>query len=194
ACGGSGPPANDDCEDAIALNVGVTPFSTVLASGVTAACDKFASPNINNDIWYVYTADGEGLCTIATCNDASFDTKIAIFEGSCSGPLVGCDDDTTGCANFTSSATFSATCGTVYYVSVGAYGAGVTGTGNLTVTQEGKCSNNCPSDLNGDGVTNASDLAALLGAWGGTGGDINGDGTTNASDLAALLGGWGACP
>jgi hypothetical protein len=194
SCGGSGPPANDECENAIALNVGVTPFSTVLATGTTVACTKFGNPNINNDIWYVYTADGEGLCTIATCNDASFDTKIAIFEGSCTGPIVGCNDDGTGCANFTSTATFSATCGTVYYVSVGAYTAGVTGSGNLTVTQEGKCSSNCPSDLNGDGVTNALDLAALLGAWGGAGADINGDGTTNALDLAALLGGWGTCP
>jgi len=51
----------------------------------------------------------------------------------------------------------------------------------------------CPSDLNGDGTVNASDLATLLGAWGGTGADINGDGTTNASDLATLLGAWGNC-
>ncbi len=52
----------------------------------------------------------------------------------------------------------------------------------------------CPADINGDGLVSASDLAALLGAWGGAGGDINGDGTTNAADLAALLGAWGACP
>jgi hypothetical protein len=34
----------------------------------------------------------------------------------------------------------------------------------------------------------------MLGAWGTAGGDVNGDGTTNGSDLAVLLGGWGACP
>ena len=50
-----------------------------------------------------------------------------------------------------------------------------------------------PSDLNGDGTVNASDLALLLGNWGGTGAsDINGDGATNAADLALLLSAWSA--
>ena len=48
-----------------------------------------------------------------------------------------------------------------------------------------------PSDLNGDGSVNASDLAALLGNWGSAGiGDINADGVANASDLALLLSAW----
>jgi hypothetical protein len=46
-------------------------------------------------------------------------------------------------------------------------------------------------DLNGDGVVNGSDLAILLGAWGGTGmGDLNNDGVVDAADLAILLGAW----
>jgi len=49
-----------------------------------------------------------------------------------------------------------------------------------------------PFDLDGDGSVNASDLAILLGNWGGPGvGDVNGDGSTDAADLAALLGAWG---
>ncbi|MFZ9914523.1 MAG: dockerin type I domain-containing protein [Phycisphaerales bacterium] len=57
------------------------------------------------------------------------------------------------------------------------------------------CGSNCPTDLNGDGVTNAADLAVLLGGWNSAGAtDLNGDGTTNAADLAVLLGGWGNCP
>ncbi len=52
------------------------------------------------------------------------------------------------------------------------------------------------TDLNGDGVTNAADLAQLLGSWGPSGGpaDFNHDGVVNASDLAQLLGSWGSCP
>ena len=48
-----------------------------------------------------------------------------------------------------------------------------------------------PRDLNGDGATNAADLAALLSGW-GLGGptDLNQDGSTNAADLAILLSGW----
>jgi hypothetical protein len=47
------------------------------------------------------------------------------------------------------------------------------------------------ADLNGDGVVNALDVAALLGAWGTAGpGDLDGDGTVGASDLAIVLAGW----
>lgn len=51
-------------------------------------------------------------------------------------------------------------------------------------------SGSAPSDLNGDGSVNASDLAILLGGWGTPAGDVNGDGTTDAADLAELLGAW----
>lgn len=54
----------------------------------------------------------------------------------------------------------------------------------------------CPTDLDGDGATGATDLASLLGAWGtpGAGADIDGDGIVGALDLAVLLGAWGNCP
>ncbi len=53
----------------------------------------------------------------------------------------------------------------------------------------------CPADIDGDGSVGATDLAALLGAWGSTGSaDIDGDGSVGAQDLAALLAAWGACP
>lgn len=53
----------------------------------------------------------------------------------------------------------------------------------------------CPTDLNGDGVTNGADLGSLLGAWGTGGADIDGDGTTGGSDLATMLSVFGsACP
>jgi len=58
----------------------------------------------------------------------------------------------------------------------------------------GNACESCVADLNNSGGIDASDLAILLGAWGGSGGDLNGSGSTDASDLAILLGGWGACP
>lgn len=52
----------------------------------------------------------------------------------------------------------------------------------------------CPADLDGNGQVGASDLAALLGAWGASGpADLDGDGQVGSSDLAALLGAWGPC-
>ena len=48
-----------------------------------------------------------------------------------------------------------------------------------------------PTDLNGDGETGGSDLAALLAAWGQPGpSDFDGDGETDGSDLATLLASW----
>lgn len=48
-----------------------------------------------------------------------------------------------------------------------------------------------PADLNGDGFVNATDLATMLGQWGGAGsGDLDGDGSVGAADLAILLGAW----
>ena len=54
-----------------------------------------------------------------------------------------------------------------------------------------------PADLNQDGVVDASDLLALLAAWGpcprGTNciGDLNSDGSVDVSDLLMLLADWG---
>ena len=63
--------------------------------------------------------------------------------------------------------------------------------------QPGGCGN-CPTDVDGNGETEAFDLANLLGAWGPvTPGsaclDADGNGFIEAFDLAVLLGAWGPC-
>ncbi len=55
----------------------------------------------------------------------------------------------------------------------------------------------CDTDLDGDGATDASDLAALLAVWGSCrdcDADLDLDGEVGPADLALLLGQWGACP
>ncbi len=54
----------------------------------------------------------------------------------------------------------------------------------------------CFGDVDGDGNVGASDLLALLAAWGTDPGgppDFDGDGNVWASDLLALLSSWGSC-
>ena len=69
--------------------------------------------------------------------------------------------------------------------------AGAPTSASFVVATPAAISTPTPGDFNNDGVVNGTDLATLLGAWGGTGGDINGDGTTNGADLSILLGNWG---
>ena len=56
----------------------------------------------------------------------------------------------------------------------------------------------CPTDLDGDGDTDAVDLAVLLGSWGpvdaGECLDADANGIIDAFDLAVLIGAWGPCP
>ena len=58
--------------------------------------------------------------------------------------------------------------------------------------------NLCPTDLNGDSITDSSDMGSLLGSFGtcepGTPGDFNGDLVIDSSDLGSMLGSFGACP
>lgn len=54
----------------------------------------------------------------------------------------------------------------------------------------------CFGDVDGNGNVGASDLLALLAAWGTDPGgppDLDGDGNVGASDLLALLNSWGPC-
>ena len=52
----------------------------------------------------------------------------------------------------------------------------------------------CPADVDGSGAVDATDLGAILAAWGSAKIDLDGDGTCGATDLAAVLAAWGDCP
>lgn len=193
---------NDVCADALTIFDGSTPFSTIGAATdgpAIADCDGAAAVAITRDIWFRYVATCSGPLTVSTCNDATFDTKLAvwgpgIFGGTCpsagllGGQLLGCRDDTPGCSGWTTTLTVDVVAGSTYRIQVGGFN-NQSGTGVLTLTCGG-----CEGDLNGDDVVNAADLTILLGQWGISGSaDLNGDNVVNAADLTILLGAWGGC-
>ena len=54
----------------------------------------------------------------------------------------------------------------------------------------------CPTDLDGNGSTDVSDLLMIISAWGPCSGcveDIDGNDVVDVSDLLALIAAWGAC-
>lgn len=59
------------------------------------------------------------------------------------------------------------------------------------------CSSDCPTDFNGDGVTNGFDLGLFFVEWGtctDCQADLTGDGVVDGLDLGLFFVGWGACP
>ncbi len=131
-CGGGGD--NDLCQDAIAIAEGVpTDGSTIGAdSDGTATCASSAS---SPDVWYTYTPATSATVTLSTCNDANYDTALAIFD-ACGGNQLACLDDTSGCSGFTQTLSYAMTGGVTYYVRVSGYN-GASGDFTLTVTGGG---------------------------------------------------------
>lgn len=195
------PLPNDECADAIEILDGATPFSTVGATdsgpALPPSCDEGFGLAFGSDIWFFYEATCDGVLTVSTCNTATYDTRLALYD-ACDGTLVACNDDGPGCAGFTSILTADVVCGQTYFLRVGGF-AGAQGSGTLNVACAGDCGPSCEStgsaDFNGSGCVDGSDLGVLLGLWGPGGGlsiaDLNCDGIVDGADLGTLLGQWG---
>ena len=193
-------PPNDECLGAIAIGDETLAFdntdATASAEPLEAACDGGLGPTMAKDLWYVYEATCSGDVTISTCGSGTVGARLAIYDGDCpaTGVLVGCDNNSVGCAGGGANVTVPATSGQFLLIRVGASSA-VGGAGTLSVS----CTavSPCPADLNGDGQVGAADLAVILNNFGSAGGpaqgDLNGDGSIGAQDLAALLNAFGPC-
>jgi len=130
------PPSNDSCEDALVISDGATPFFTFGAAteGLFAICED--SHTFVNDVWFLYTAPCTGIATFSLCNDAGFDTVLAVyFAGSCPPPLnpLACDDNAAECGQ-TSEIQLGVVAGISYLVRIGGTEGG--GSGTLTVSCE----------------------------------------------------------
>lgn len=103
-CGGTAPPSNDDCSNAIDLVVGATEGTTVDAttSGPDSplTCSSSSGPELLNDVWYKWTSPGNGFLNAGLCG-ASFDTRLTIWNSptcpNSGSAIVACADD--GCGD-----------------------------------------------------------------------------------------------
>jgi hypothetical protein len=129
---------NDACSSATPIFNGSTPFTTQFATTdgpAHAACNFFSNSQVGQDVWFRYHADCSGNVTISTCGMASYDTKIAVYEGAgcdnLDARVEACVDDTTGCGT-TSTVALTAVAGQDYVIRLGGYASG-SGTGTLTI-------------------------------------------------------------
>ena len=153
------PPANDDCNDAIAVSEGA-PYSGSTV-GATEDGQSSCSYNDTADVWHSYAPNNPGLVTISLAG-STFDTTLAVFDG-CEGTELACNDDM--CDGLQSEIMMTVTDASTYLIRVAGY-YGEAGDYTLTVTNSG-CDlppgPNSPSPAND--VNNVS-LQAIL-SWNG---------------------------
>lgn len=160
-------PANDSCANAQVVTAGSYAFCTTNATTDGPAfslgsCGQFAT-NVEKDVWFQFNALSNGELTLSTCNDAYFDTVIAVYgsilpglspcpsEGLSLATFLTCNDDIQGCSGFSSHVTMNVTAGRSYKIRVGGYLSGDFGEGVLDVhfVSEGSSCENARNAVSG---------------------------------------------
>ena len=151
----------DNCMDAQVIT-GTGDWNFLLFTATTdgspdGVCDFFGQQQIENDVWFEWTATVSGTIDVDTCVTSTVDTKMAIYDGTtCSGSPIACNDDAD--CGLQSRLSFPATAGQVYLIRVGTYPGAAVGGGQIHVVEPGGgagtgadiCSNAEP--INGTGT------------------------------------------
>lgn len=137
-------PANDTCENAIALECDAP---AVVGTNVSASSSLMCNGAERNSVWYTFTSDVAATVFMTTCNpETNFDTDISMFTGSCEDDDLVCFpgwggggyiDGNSGCTfqAWASEGTFEAEAGVTYYIAVAGF-AGFEGDFGITLTCE----------------------------------------------------------
>jgi len=133
---GAGAQGADDCTMPQAIaGVGPHSFDTTAAStdGLPDGLCNFAgSDDIFDDVWFRWTAIEDGPHVLSMCGGfTTGDTKVAVYDGSCAGAIIACNDDSCG---LISELSFNALNGTTYAFRIGNFAAGGASIGDFTVT------------------------------------------------------------
>jgi len=196
----------DNCGNAILITEGETQYDTTNYKdspyGNDSPCDLMGE--LYKDIWFTYTPEDDEQITISTCDPASFDTSLIVYElgidcedlsyVTCSGDAFNDGE----CQPYHSLVQFVPEIDSTYIIRVGGWVQDSYGPGTLTLQLgEEEPLNPCPTDINRDLDTNVSDILAIINDWGSCldcDSDINGDEFVNVTDLLAVINNWGPCP
>ena len=219
APGGSGtldisigaPPTShpqDECSGAVAIsgsgthafdNTGASTGSNSATTGTDGQneylCYAFGTSAVNNDIWFVWTADATGLADVTVCNGgATLDTKIAAWPNACSpvaGTILACNDDTCG---LQSEIQFNVTSGTSYLIQFGTFSAAGLGSGTFDTAIAGAPGGPGTAYCSGDGSGSTACPCGNSGGAGegcangsGSGGTLTGDGSASVGADTLVL-------
>ena len=134
----SSPPPPTGCAIAATALEGTNPFNTSGSTetlDLTGRCDPgpFGDDRIRRVAWFRWTSTVSGPVEVSTCGLATFDTRLAILASCDPASAIACNDDATGCPNFTSKLTFQASQGVAYLIAVGGFDASAAGSGLLAI-------------------------------------------------------------
>lgn len=175
-------PANDECVNALPLNITSFPHTTPLVDAATATVGNDPSMCIGSDqsVWYSFTPADSGVYRFSTCNPSGragtlINTVVAVSSGtSCTSlaPLpFGCNDDqggtaATGSCGSSAGVQVALTAGTTYYIQLARRFTFSSGTMGLIVDRLGQppandaCSGALPISSNVPAVAPISDTFA----------------------------------
>lgn len=125
------PPANDECENAIALTpagdyaAGAVESTIVGATASAGAPAPGCAQYLGSDVWYSVEIPDSGSITIETGpaqGITTFDSGVAVYSGSCGTlTLIECDDDDAATGNFSLISLSGRTPGEIIYIRVWEY-------------------------------------------------------------------------
>jgi len=153
----------DFCANALTAVVGANPFNSL---GYTNSGDPLPTGctptfgTMNGDIFFTFVAPSSCSYAFDTCLSGSFDTDLALYEGSCGAlTLISCDGDgssAAGCQTFDSRLVASLVGGVTYTIRIGDYSATtpVGGPGSLNITLQAGAGDTCADPIPvGNGAT-----------------------------------------
>ncbi|MFQ5430027.1 MAG: dockerin type I repeat-containing protein [Phycisphaerae bacterium] len=161
------PSANtDDCANALAISAGTIAFDTTGATTDGPADSPGGiCTDVNQDIWFTYVAECDGLLDVTLCGATAFDSALAVYDGCTCPPAGGpiaCDNDGCGPAGASEIRNLPVVQGNCYLIRVGGALAAV-GAGSMTVTctPAAAC---CLGDVSGDSLVDTGDLVPMVAA------------------------------
>jgi hypothetical protein len=163
---------------------GTFPFST--SSATTGSQGQFncsGSFGIDRDVWFAWVAPASGGATLSLCGGASFDTKVAAYDGAAcpAGSPLGCNDDSCG---LQSVITFPVTIGNSYVLQIGSWPSSVGGAGSFSLTV-GLLPPQCGSGVGPDVIV--GDLNSVMNVTAVGGYDAIAIGTTSCNVGSAVV-------
>jgi len=134
------PGAGDECDGALVAQLGQNAYETNSATPSSPEPDETMCEGTymnwanSQDIWFAWTAEFSGSAHFTTCDSSSYDTSMAVYEGTCSNQVAcnGDDNGENGCQSYYSAVDVNVSAGETYYIRIGGW-EGDTGTGTLTI-------------------------------------------------------------